>query len=108
MLRPVPLLVFLTAVVALTHAQETKSRGGFASPPSFEGATVETYKEVGGAKLNVWIFQPTQKPAPGEKRPAIVFFFGGGWSAGSPSQFERQCRHFASRGMVAITADYRV
>ncbi len=106
--RLIPIIVSLAAAATLTHAQETKPRSGFPYPPSFEGATVETYKEANGAKLNVWIVQPEQKPAPGEKRPVILFFFGGGWSAGSPAQFERQCRHFASRGMVAITADYRV
>ncbi|HUQ68489.1 MAG TPA: alpha/beta hydrolase fold domain-containing protein, partial [Planctomycetaceae bacterium] len=40
--------------------------------------------------------------------PAVVFFFGGGWKNGSPTQFEQQCKYLASRGMVAITADYRV
>jgi acetyl esterase/lipase len=37
-----------------------------------------------------------------------VFFFGGGWTSGSPKQFEHQCRYLARRGMVAMTADYRV
>jgi acetyl esterase/lipase len=37
-----------------------------------------------------------------------VFFFGGGWTGGSPGQFEEHCKHLASRGMVAMTADYRV
>ena len=73
-----------------------------------EGASVETYKEINGTALKLWIFQPAEKAAPDTKRPAIVFFFGGGWTNGSPSQFERQCRHFTERGMIAITADYRV
>src|SRR5262249_13533381 len=45
---------------------------------------------------------------PTDKRPAIVFFFGGGWTNGSPMQFEEHCKYLASRGIVAITADYRV
>jgi len=80
----------------------------FTYPPSLDGATVETYKEIDGTALKVWIFTPAGKTPAGTKRPAIVFFFGGGWTNGSPSQFERQCRHFAERGMVAMTADYRV
>jgi len=75
-------------------------------PPRIAGARVETYKTVGETELKVWIVaaeKPTDLP-----RPAIVFFFGGGWRAGSPQQFEPQCRHLADRGMVAITADYRV
>lgn len=75
-------------------------------PPKFDGARVETYKQVGDVTLSVHIFEPTG-PAK-TNRPAIVFFFGGGWTNGSPTQFERQCRYLATRGMVAIAADYRV
>ena len=70
---------------------------------------MEPYKTVGGVRLAVYIFEPEPVAgAPREQRPAIVFFFGGGWRAGTPQQFEHQCRYFASRGMVAIAADYRV
>lgn len=75
-------------------------------PPTFEGARAETYKEVGETKLQLYIFEPATGPK--TNRPAIVFFFGGGWANGSPVQFEQHCRYLASRGMVAITADYRV
>lgn len=44
----------------------------------------------------------------GELRPAIVFFFGGGWITGTPKAFEMQGKYFASKGYVAILADYRV
>ena len=46
--------------------------------------------------------------AAGQQRPAIVFFFGGGWTKGSVKQFEPQSQYLAGRGMVAICADYRV
>ncbi len=101
-------LLVLSAAALSADKKPAKARGGSGYPPTFEGARAETYKEVGDVKLNVWIFEPADKAAAGAKRPAIVFFFGGGWSSGSPAQFEKQCRHFASRGMVAITADYRV
>ncbi len=42
-----------------------------------------------------------------DKRPAIVFFFGGGWVGGSPTQFFPQSRYLSSRGMVAVSAQYR-
>ncbi len=74
-------------------------------PPEFDDARVETYREVGDVELKLWIFGESDPATP---KPAIVFFFGGGWSSGSPAQFEPQCRHFAKRGMIAITADYRV
>jgi acetyl esterase len=75
-------------------------------PPKFDGARVETYKKIGDVALALHIFEPAG-PAK-TNRPAIVFFFGGGWNGGSPAQFEQQCRHLAARGMVAIAADYRV
>ncbi len=75
-------------------------------PPKFDGARVETYKTIGDTQLALNIFEPASGPK--TNRPAIVFFFGGGWTSGSPAQFEQHCRHLASRGMVAITADYRV
>lgn len=75
-------------------------------PPKLEGARVEIYQRVGETELALHIFAPASGPK--NNRPAIVFFFGGGWANGSPAQFEQQCRHFAARGLVAITADYRV
>jgi acetyl esterase len=72
-----------------------------------DGAKVEVYKIVGDVKLNLYVFDPRGRLAT-HKRPAIVFFFGGAWESGTPQQFEQQCRYLASRGMVAITADYRV
>ncbi len=43
-----------------------------------------------------------------DKRPAIVFFFGGGWNAGNIEQFTPQAQYLAGRGMVTARADYRV
>ena len=74
-------------------------------PPAFKDARVETYQKVGSTELKLWIFGESDPKA---AKPAIVFFFGGGWNSGSPAQFEHQARHFAKRGMIAITADYRV
>jgi len=73
----------------------------------FDGAKAVQYKQVGDAKLFLHIFEPQHLPS-GGKLPAIVFFFGGGWNGGTPKQFEPHCRHLAARGMVAITAEYRV
>lgn len=74
-------------------------------PPKLQDTRVETYRKVDSTELKLWIFGESDLKSP---KPAIVFFFGGGWNAGSPEQFEKQARHFASRGMIAITADYRV
>ncbi len=81
-----------------------------AEAPVFEfpGAVAETYKTASGDELKIYIFSPPDHDPAKEARPAIVFFFGGGWVGGSPGQFEQHCRYLASRGIVAMTADYRV
>ena len=76
-------------------------------PPELPGARTEVYKSVDGVDLKVWIYEPEGHRA-SDKRPAIVFFFGGGWRGGTPGQFEHQAKYLASRGMVTMTADYRV
>jgi acetyl esterase/lipase len=65
------------------------------------------YKTVDNVRLELHIFKPANHE-PVDKKPCIVFFFGGGWVSGSPSQFYPHCRYLASRGMVAISAEYRV
>jgi acetyl esterase/lipase len=66
-----------------------------------------TFKNIGDVNLQLHVFKPEGLRSDDE-RPAIVFFFGGGWVGGSPSQFYPHCRYLASRGMVAISAEYRV
>jgi acetyl esterase/lipase len=73
------------------------------------GGRVKTfvYKTTKQADLEIVIHYP-----PGwkvtDRRPAIVFYFGGGWNAGKLSQFEPQAKVLAERGLVAAQADYRV
>ena len=94
---------------SLLAAEKSPAKGASQRgyPPVLRGASVETYKSVGGTNLQLYIYTP-KAPAPTNGRPAIVFFFGGGWTTGTPQQFEKHCQYLASRGMVAITADYRV
>jgi acetyl esterase/lipase len=71
------------------------------------GGVRHAYKKVGDSELPLYVYAPANHAADA-KAPAIVFFFGGGWSTGSPLQFEQQCKYLAGRGMVAITVEYRV
>ena len=65
-----------------------------------------TYKKVGDIELKLHVFEPQKAAA--KARPAIVFFFGGGWVGGTPSQFYPHCAHLAEHGVVAISAEYRI
>lgn len=69
----------------------------------------EVYKTIGDVRILLYLFAPPQHKA-GDRRPAIVFFHGGSPDTrpdGPPSQFQHHCRYLASRGMVAIDAQYR-
>ena len=48
-----------------------------------------------------------ENPPKDQPMPAIVFFFGGGWTGGSPAQMEEYCKFFASAGFFAVSAQYR-
>ena len=78
-------------------------------PLTIEGAATHVFKfkSINGVDLRLHIFNPSGHTAK-DRRPAIVFFFGGGWRAGRVQQFVPQSRYLAARGMVSIVADYRV
>lgn len=65
------------------------------------------YRRTPQVELQMQVHYPPEWKAT-DMRPAIVFFFGGGWNTGKIEQFERQAAYLASRGMVAARADYRV
>jgi acetyl esterase len=65
------------------------------------------YQTIDQIELRLHLFEQRDR----DRRilvPAIVFFFGGGWVGGTPEQFFPHCQYLASRGMVAISAEYRV
>lgn len=65
------------------------------------------YKETPTRDLYLYIYYPDNKK-PEHSLPGIIFFFGGGWVGGNPSHFHNQCEYLSQRGMIAITADYRI
>ncbi len=65
------------------------------------------YKQINDSSLSLHIFYPVDHSVK-SKNAAIVFFHGGGWNQGHPSHFYRQAQYLAKRGMVAISAEYRV
>jgi acetyl esterase/lipase len=75
-------------------------------PTSIEGASAHVYKTVSGTELRLHVFSPGNGRS--TSTPAVVFFFGGGWTSGTVTQFVPQAKHLADRGMVAVVADYRV
>lgn len=101
-------LIQLAATSAMLAAMSLSISVAVAAEETTNGATKNViYKKTkqGDLKLHLH-FPPGWKAS--DKRPAIVFFFGGGWNSGRISQFTPQAEHLARRGMVAARADYRV
>ncbi len=99
-------LVILLLVALTSHNANAQQ----VWPPAIEGER-HVYKEVNGVSLSLWVLKPdapSDAAAPAAPTPAVVFFFGGGWSSGTPEQFLPQARYLQSRGLTAIVADYRV
>jgi arylsulfatase A-like enzyme/acetyl esterase/lipase len=88
---------------AKPEAQGVQSK----APDQTTPPTVMTFKTLKEGELKMHIFYPANHD-PAKPRPVAVFFFGGGWVGGNPSQFFQQCRYLAGRGMVAMSAEYRV
>lgn len=74
---------------------------------SINGAEIHVYKTVDEFDLKINVFKPKETKK-GKKYPAVVFFFGGGWNGGNVHQFEQHCKLLASKGMIAMAANYRV
>ena len=66
-----------------------------------------TYKETPQGKLTLEIHLPRDW-SEDDRRPAVLFFFGGGWISGGIEHFSWQADYLARRGIVAVRVDYRV
>jgi len=64
------------------------------------------YREIDGTRLEIHVFLPAGKPA--ALRPAVLFFHGGSWTRGGPQRFFPHARELANRGMVGLSAAYRL
>ena len=95
----------LLASIVLLAVPATAQKPAY--PPEMPGSRTEVYLATETVELNAWTFEPPGHSAD-DTRPAIVFFFGGGWNGGTPGQFRPQAQYLAERGMVAIAVDYRV
>lgn len=96
------LLTSLLVPVSLV-AQEARGRRQ-ADRPAPDREIV--YKKIGDVELKLHVFEPQGEAT--EPRPAVVFFFGGGWRSGTPSQFYPQAKHLAEKGIFAACAEYRI
>jgi acetyl esterase len=79
------------------------AEGNWASPIG----EAKVYKQTPEGPLTLTIVRPDGWKAD-DRRPAIVFFHGGGWVGGPEGQFNEHSQYFAARGLVCIQVRYRL
>jgi acetyl esterase len=99
---------FSTILVCLTAFSAAAELIPARQPVETDGARrTYIFKNTPQGDLKVHVYLPDGWQ-PSQKRPAIVMFFGGGFTGGTPAQFHTKALYLASRGMVAFTPEYRV
>lgn len=100
-------LALCLALAALPQGAASQQDGDSPSTPPHGASQSVIYKRIGDVELRMLIYLP-EGHQPSDRRPAAVFFFGGGWVGGRIEQFAPHARYLSSRGMVTALADYRV
>lgn len=76
------------------------------TPTDLPGAETFVYRVGQPEPMRLFVFKP-KNWSTNDRRPALVFFFGGGWTRGTPERSASYAKWAASLGMVGITPDYR-
>ena len=77
-----------------------------ATPTSLPGAETYFYRTGAPAPMRLFIVKPAGWTAQ-DKRPALIHFFGGGWTTGTPASSVGWAKIAAQLGFVGIAPDYR-
>lgn len=65
-----------------------------------------TYKKINARELIADMFYVDSPQL--SAAPAIVFFHGGGWMSGHPSEFHEACRRYTREGFITFSIHYRL
>ncbi len=95
-------------VAAHREAQPQEPAPTAKESPDAPEVKIFTYKGEGETARQIEVYLPKGHGPESPPVPGIIMFHGGGWSGGNRSQFQDLCAYFASRGLVAATADYRL
>jgi acetyl esterase len=107
MLRHAAIIAGCTAFLAQASAPALGQPAATATAlPLLAGAETFVYREIAPEPLRLFVLKPAGWSARDE-RTALVFFFGGGWTHGTPERSAAWAKFAARVGMVGIMPDYR-
>jgi acetyl esterase/lipase len=106
-------LALVIATVAITSTALAEKKPVNNAPDDTAQISVEpgkkfVYKQSGGKPQELEVYFPANWDAAKSKVPGVILFHGGHWTGGDLDQFRYACKYFASRGLVAATANYRM
>lgn len=96
------LALFLTAA-SLTFAAPAAPE---TTPTEFPGAETFVYRDGNPEPQRLFVVKPAGWKA-SDRRAALMFFFGGGWTTGTPKNSIGWAKTAASLGLIGIAPDYR-
>ena len=76
------------------------------TPVSLPGAETHVYRALAPDPLRLHVFKPADWRK-SDRRGAFVWFFGGGWTGGTPLSSASWTQWAAQHGLVGIAPDYR-
>jgi len=85
--------------------QVAPSATGEVTPTRLPGAETMSYR-AGENAMDLFVYKPEGWKAT-DKRSAFIYFFGGGWTEGTPQKSASTAAWAAKNGMVGIAPDYR-
>ena len=91
--------LFFAAIQVVAQAEEE-------TPLSLPGFEPHVFRTIGQTELRLHVTKPKGWTA-SDKRPCLVFFFGGGWTNGNPKGSMMWTKWASDRGLVGIAPDYR-
>ena len=93
-----------TVLVSSRDSQKSISPDSLLRGPEMTEVVV---KAIGTEKVKIYYIKPIDIK-PGEKRTAVVWIHGGGWTGGSTESFFLHARYFAFHGAVGFCIEYRL
>jgi len=96
-------MVLLLSPAAVGIAQ---TRPPETTPTEFPGAETFIYRDGSPEPRRLFVVKPENWKAT-DHRTALMFFFGGGWTTGTPANSIGWARTAAKLGMIGIAPDYR-
>ncbi|MEZ5388155.1 MAG: alpha/beta hydrolase [Prosthecobacter sp.] len=106
------LLLFASLALALPAFAQTTAKTKPLDPvdtmaKDLKPSRVLVYKKIADRELEMHVFEPEAFKA-GDQRACYLIIHGGGWTGGAPPRMYPFAAHYAKRGLVSISLQYRL